>query len=67
MAAVDGYPITGEALAKKHRKHPRSLRAKLRAYPELVPGHRKGEHYAIDRDDERRIMAHPEIRGLPDQ
>jgi hypothetical protein len=59
------YPINAAQLARKHRVNGRSLRAQMRAHPELTPGHGPGEHYAIDRETERAIMSHPAIRNLP--
>jgi hypothetical protein len=59
------YPINGAQLARKHHVNQRSLRAQMRAHPELTPDHVPGEHYVIDRDTEREIMSHPAIRGLP--
>jgi hypothetical protein len=67
MSLHDAYPINAAELARRHRINQRSLRSKLRAYPELVPGHRKNDRYEIDVESEKAILSHPAISRLPRQ
>jgi hypothetical protein len=59
----DEYPLTAAELARRLKVDGKQLRHAIREH-DLVPGHDKGAHYAIDREPERRIAAHPAVAAL---